>query len=217
MWQEGMRGNPRICLTEGAVAQLEAELELERQASANVAAEKIALREHLSSIVSHLRPTLAAMDPSDLSRDPPQVPLHEIKEAEDIIEATSDYGGSRKVSAEFSRSDFGGSRKASAEFSSSVSFDAWGSSRAVSHAHSEEAAKASMTHSSIPKEAPDASSSLRQGASKGTSKTQQPPQGVKLLESSVSPIVPDTPAKLEGPPQLQAASSSAAAQKPSGG
>ena len=209
-----MRGDPRICLTEGAVAQLKAELELERQASANVAAEKIALREHLSSIVSHLRPTLAAMDPSELPRDPPQVPLHEIKEAEDIIEATSDYGGSRKVSAEFSQSDCGGSRKASAEFSRSVSFEAWGSSRAVSTAHSAEAAKASMTHSSMPKEVPDARSSLRQG----TSTTQQPPQAVKLPESSGGPTVPDTPAKLaERPPLLMAATSSAASQRPSGG
>ena len=87
------------------MAQLQAELELERHNSAATVAEKLALREHLSGIVSRLRPRLAAAGrggPPNPPGDTP-VPLQELREAEDIIEKTSDYGGSRKASAEYSR------------------------------------------------------------------------------------------------------------------
>lgn len=48
---------PRFCVTlEGTVAQLSAELELERSRSASLHAEKAALRGHLAGIVSRLRP-----------------------------------------------------------------------------------------------------------------------------------------------------------------
>ena len=101
---------------EGAVAQLQAELERERASGAGVAAERLALREHLSGIVARLRPGLAAAG-RDASPDPP-VPLHELRQAEDIIERTSEYGGSRRESSEYARS---------------VTMEAWGTSGAGSH------------------------------------------------------------------------------------
>ena len=80
------------------MAQLQAELDLERQNSASIVAEKLALRDHLSGIVNRLRPKVAAAERGTSSDLP--VPLREIREAEDIIERTSEYAAS----------DYGGSR-----------------------------------------------------------------------------------------------------------
>ncbi len=156
------------------MAQLQAELELERQNSAATVAEKLALREHLSGIVSRLRPRLAAAGrggPSDPPADIP-VPLQEIRDAEDIIEQTSDYGGSRKASAEYSRT---------------ASLDAWGPSGAASV---RESMTAATPHNSLATDLLD-KHSFRRG-------TQQNAAGAldeKQRDSSEGPNIPDTPAK----------------------
>ena len=157
------------------MAQLEAELELERQNSITVVAEKLALREHLSGIVNRLRPGLAAAGRGGLSnpRADPPVPLKEIREAEDIIEQTSDYGGSRKASAEYSRS---------------ASLDEWGPGGTGS---SRGSATVATPHNSLATDLLDKHSfqTARRGA---------PPDaaaGVGQPDSSESPHVPDTPAK----------------------
>ena len=154
------------------MAQLEAELEQERQNSVTVVAEKLALREHLSGIVSRLRPRTAAAGrggPSDPLADLP-VPLQDIREAEDIIEQTSDYGGSRKASAEYTRS---------------ASLDAWGPCGTASN-------RGSMTgatpHNSLATDLLD-KHSFRHGAQTDAAAV------VKHPESSESPNIPDTPAK----------------------
>ena len=156
------------------MAQLQAELELERQSSGTIFAEKLALREQLSSIVSRLRPRLAATGgegPSDPPADLP-VPLQEIRAAEDIIEQTSDYGGSRKASAEYSRR---------------ASLDARGLSITASD---HDSTTAVTPHNSLATDLLD-KHSFRHGA-------QQNAAGAldeKQRYSSEVPNIPDTPAK----------------------
>ena len=60
-----VRMTSRFCVTlEGTVAQLSAELELERSRSASLHAEKAALRGHLAGIVSRLRPNALPGSPA---------------------------------------------------------------------------------------------------------------------------------------------------------
>lgn len=182
----------RCCLTsEGAVAQLQAELELERQASCHVAAEKAALREHLSGIVSRLRPRLAAggRDPSDTPIVPP-VPLQEIEDAEHIIEATSDYGGSRKTSM---------------DNSCTMSLDAWSSSNALRNMDSAAHLTSAKPRNSLVTDVLKASSFYQN--------TGRAEQEVTAGQSACaeSPTVPITPGKhAESPAYLQASTSKAA-------
>lgn len=156
------------------MAQLQAELELERHNSAATVAEKLALREHLSGIVSRLRPRLAAAGrggPPDPPEDLP-VPLQELREAEDIIEQTSDYGGSRKASAEYLRT---------------ASLDGWGPSGGAS-------ARASMAaatpHNCLATDLLD-----RHSFQRGTQHGAAERPGKEQLDSSEGPNIPDTPAK----------------------
>ena len=100
------------------------------------------------------------------------MPLQEIRDAEDIIEQTSDYGGSRKASAEYSRT---------------ASLDAWGPSGAVSV---RESMTAATPHNSLATDLLD-KHSFRRG-------TQQNAAGAldeKQRDSSEGPNIPDTPAK----------------------
>lgn len=165
------------------MAQLQAELDLERQNSASVVAEKLALREHLSGIVDRLRPKVAAAErgtSSDPLVDLP-VPLQEIREAEDIIERTSEYGAS----------DYGGSRKVSAEYTRAVSLDAWGTSGTVSNRDNMTAGR---PQSSLATDLLDRHSFQREAQ-------QDVAVSKKGQDSSMHPTVPDTAAKnAEGPP-----------------
>ena len=157
---------------EGAVAQLQAELEQERASGEGVAAERLALREHLSSIVARLRPGLAAAG-RDASPDPP-VPLHELRQAEDIIERTSEYGGSRRESSEYARS---------------VTLEAWGASGAGSHHDSMAPQVASTPQNSL------AADGLSMHFLQHTNPKTQHTGGQDQQDCSQSPAIPITPAK----------------------
>ena len=171
---------------EGAVAQLQAELERERASGAGVAAERLALREHLSGIVARLRPGLAAAG-RDASPDPP-VPLHELRQAEDIIERTSEYGGSRRESSEYARS---------------VTLEAWGASGAGSH-HDSVAPQAA----SAPQNSSDADGLSMHLLQHADCK----PQHTGGKDQQECPAVPSTPAK-HTEAQLHASSTAASTER----
>lgn len=116
-----VRMTSRFCVTlEGTVAQLSAELDLERSRSASLHAEKAALRGHLAGIVSRLRPGALPGSPAAPAASAAAVPDAVAAAAAALLAA----GPSGELSSELGQ-PFGEGADGR------LSLDAWGKSAAA--------------------------------------------------------------------------------------